>query len=247
LTNWFRRYIRNYAQKAQASRQLLKKDVKFIWSDACEQEFQNSKTALTTAPVLILPDFSKTFKIITDASTSGIGFEIAQQDDKGQEHPVAFGGRSLTASEKNYGITQLELLALIHCLHAYRSFFVNNEFTVVTDHLNLKHLNAMMLGQNARLTRWALFLHGFQFTVVYRRGKLNHVPDALSRIYERDDDKPAPNVDDLANGKDNADIWNKNDLPQQQSVSTQTDCIDRLTAAIINDIRPVAWRANRPA
>jgi hypothetical protein len=78
LTNWFRRYIRNYAQKTEALRQLLKKNVKFIWSDACEQEFQNLKTALTTAPVLILPDFSKSFKIITDASTSGIGFEIAQ-------------------------------------------------------------------------------------------------------------------------------------------------------------------------
>jgi hypothetical protein len=77
LTNWFRHYIRNYAQKTEALRQLLKKDVKFVWSDACEQEFQKLKTALTTAPVLILPDFSKPFKIITDASTSGIGFEIA--------------------------------------------------------------------------------------------------------------------------------------------------------------------------
>jgi hypothetical protein len=239
LTNWFRRYIRNYAQKTEALRQLLKKNVKFIWSDTCEQEFQNLKTALTTAPVLILPDFSKSFKIITDASTSGVGFEIAQLDDKGLEHPVAFGGRSLTSSEKHYSITELELLALIHCLHAYRSFFVNNTFTVVTDHFNLKHLKEMMLGQNARLTRWALFLQGFQFTVVYRKGRLNHVADALSRIYERDDDKPAPNDDDLANGNENTNIWNKNNLPQQQSVSTQTDCIDRLTAVIINDIRPV--------
>jgi hypothetical protein len=107
-----------------------------MWSDACEQEFQNLKTALTTAPVLILPDFSKSFKIITDASTSGIGFEIAQLDDNGQEHAVAFGGRSLTPSEKNYSITELELLSVIHCLHAYRSFFVNNTFTVQTDHLN---------------------------------------------------------------------------------------------------------------
>jgi hypothetical protein len=145
----------------------------------------------------------------------------------------------LTASEKIYGLTQLELLSLIHCLHAYRLLFVNNKFTVVTDHLNLKHLKSMLLGQNARLTRWALFLQGFQFTVVYRKGRLNHVADALSRIYERDDNKPTPNDDDLANGKEIADIWNKNDLPQQQSVSTQTDCIDRLTAAVIIDIQPV--------
>jgi hypothetical protein len=134
LTNWFRRYIRNCAQKTEALRRLLKKDVKFVWSDACEQEIKHLETALT-APALILPDFSKLFKTKTDASTSGIGFEIAQQDDKGREHPVAFG-RSLTASEPKYGITELELLSLIDCLHASTSFFVNNKFTVVTDHLN---------------------------------------------------------------------------------------------------------------
>jgi hypothetical protein len=40
LINWFRRYIQNYAQKTEALRQLLKKDVKFSWYNACEQEFQ---------------------------------------------------------------------------------------------------------------------------------------------------------------------------------------------------------------
>jgi hypothetical protein len=121
LTNYFRRYVRNYAQKTEALRQLLKKDVKFRWSDQCETEFQFLKNALISAPVLILPTFSRPFKIITDASTSGIGFEIAQKDDLGQEHPVAYGGRSLTPAEKRYGIMQLELLSLILCLKAYRT------------------------------------------------------------------------------------------------------------------------------
>jgi hypothetical protein len=157
LTNYFRRYVRNYAQKTEALRQLLKKDVKFRWSDQYEAEFQFLKNALISAPVLILPNFSRPFKIIKDASTSGIRFEIAQKDDLGQEHPVAYGSRSLTPAEKRYGIMQLELLSLIHCLKEYRTYFINSKSEVVTDHLSLNYLKTMRLGQNARLTRWALF------------------------------------------------------------------------------------------
>jgi hypothetical protein len=87
--------------------------------------------------VLILPDFSKPLKITTDASISSLGFEISQVDDKGQEHPVAFDKRSTHQHERNYGITVLELLSLIFCLKQYRTFFVNNTFEVVTDHLCL--------------------------------------------------------------------------------------------------------------
>jgi hypothetical protein len=61
----------------------------------------------------------------------------------------------------------------------------------------------------------------------------------LSRICEENDDKPTSNDDNLANGNVNADLWNKNDLPQQLSVSTQTNFIDRLAAAVINDMSSV--------
>jgi hypothetical protein len=91
-----------------------------------KKAFQFLKHALTNPPVLILPDFSKPFKITTDASISSLGFEISQVDDNGEEHPVAFGSRSTHQHERNYGITELELLSLHYCLKQYRTFFVNN-------------------------------------------------------------------------------------------------------------------------
>jgi hypothetical protein len=51
-----------------------------------------------------------------------------------------YGGRSLTPAEKRYGIMQMELLSLIHCLKEYRTYFINSKLEVVTDHLSLKYL-----------------------------------------------------------------------------------------------------------
>jgi hypothetical protein len=139
--------LRNYAKIIEPLRNLLEKDVKLYWSDECEKAFQLLKHALTNPSVLLLPDFSKSFKLTTDASISRLGFEISQVDHNGQEHPVAFGvSRATHQQERNFGITELELLSLICGVKQYRTFFVNNTFEVVTDHLCLKYLKKNATG-----------------------------------------------------------------------------------------------------
>jgi hypothetical protein len=54
-------------------------------------------------------------KITIDASISGLGFEISQIDSNGEEHPVAYGSRATHKHERNYSISELELLSLIFC------------------------------------------------------------------------------------------------------------------------------------
>jgi hypothetical protein len=238
LTGWYRRYIPNYAKITEPFRELLKKDVKFHRSDDCEKAFQFSKLALTNPPILILPDFSKSFKITIDASISGLGFEISQIDSNGEEHPVAYGSRSTHQHERNYGITELELLSLIYCLKSYRTFFVNNEFQVVTDHFSLHILKTMQLGHNPRLTRWALFLQDIRFIVSFRKGRHNYVADAVSHMYENNDERKTPN-NKSESASESAQLQDEAELPQRISVSTQTD----LAAAMIDS----ACLADAPA
>jgi O-acetyl-ADP-ribose deacetylase (regulator of RNase III)/transposase InsO family protein len=228
LTSWYRRFIRNYAKITEPFRELLKQDAKFRWSDDCEKAFQFLKQALTSPPILILPDFSKPMKISIDASISGLGYEISQMDSNGEEHPVAYGSRSTHKHERNYSISELELLSLIFCLKQNRTYFVNNHFHVVTDHASLTYINKMQLGHNPRLTRWALFLQEFRFTISFRHGRHNHVADSLSRMYEDNDERKTPN-NNLENATESAQLQDK--LPQQVSVSTQTD----LAAAMIDN------------
>ena len=84
LTGYYRRFIAGYAGIAAPLTELLKKDSS-AWSSAADSSFQNLKNAMTTAPVLRLPDFDNPFCIETDASDSGIGAVLLQDG-----HPVSY-------------------------------------------------------------------------------------------------------------------------------------------------------------
>ena len=70
------------------------------------------KGKVQSMPVLVFPDFNKPFLLETDASKEGLGAVVSQKQSDGCYHPVAFGSRSLTPSEKNYHSSKLEFLAL---------------------------------------------------------------------------------------------------------------------------------------
>jgi hypothetical protein len=153
-------------------------------------------------------------KISIDASLSGLGFEISQIDSNGEEHPVAYGSRATHKHERNFTITELELMTLIFCLKQYRTFFLNNHFHVVTDHASLHFLKTMQLGHNSCLTRWALFLQEFRFTLSFRHGRHNHVADLLSRMYEDNDERKTPS-NKSESASESAQLQDETELPQR--------------------------------
>src|SRR5208282_1902345 len=182
LCNYYRRFVKSFSQISAPMRSLLKQDVKFKWTRDCEEAFEALKTALITAPVLVLPDFRKPFILTCDASTSGVGYILSQKDEGGREHVICYGGRGLRPIETRWGITDLELLALVEGVKQYHTYLADKPFVVVPDHVSLSYLKTMRLSGNNRQTRWALFLQAYQFSVRYRKGTLNTFADALSRI-----------------------------------------------------------------
>ena len=91
LTGYYRRFIENYGIICRPLTHLLRKGVAFQWTLAAEEAFQALKTALTTAPVLALPDFSQPFVIEPDACQYGVGAVLMQQG-----HPIAYLSKALS-------------------------------------------------------------------------------------------------------------------------------------------------------
>ena len=92
LANYYRRFIKDFAKIASPLNQLLRKDHKFLWTDAFEQAFKALKEALVSAPILAFADFKETFHLYTDASNEGLGVTLGQIQN-GREVAIAYAGR----------------------------------------------------------------------------------------------------------------------------------------------------------
>jgi hypothetical protein len=136
LTGYYRKFIQQYGIIARPLTQLLKKD-SFKWNDEAEHAFIHLKTAMTTAPVLALPDFSKKFVIECDASGVGLG-AILMQD----KQPIAYFSQALHGRNLNLSTYEKEMLALVTAIQKWRPYLLGQQFVVRTDHHSLKYLGS---------------------------------------------------------------------------------------------------------
>jgi hypothetical protein len=95
---------------------------------------------LTTAPVMALPDLSKTFYLDSDWSRTGIGWTLNQEGVDGCLRPVLHGSRSLSKVEAKYGSTKGEFLALFESIHHCRPYLLGAPFIVRCDNMALSYL-----------------------------------------------------------------------------------------------------------
>ncbi|KAK1601944.1 hypothetical protein QYE76_027049 [Lolium multiflorum] len=150
-------------------------NVPFVWGKAQQKAFDELKKRLTEAPLLALPDFSKTFEIECDASGLGIG-GVLMQNGK----PVAYYSEKLDGARLNYPIYDKELYALIRVLEVWQHYLWPKEFVIHSDHESLKYLKSQH-NLNKRHAKWVEFIESFPYVIKYKKGKENVVADALSR------------------------------------------------------------------
>lgn len=150
------------------------------WTDSCELAFNTIIEKLTTAPVLGFADPKVPYVLHTDASTTGLGAALYQEQD-GHMRVIAYASRGLSRSESRYPAHKLEFLALKWAVvEKFCDYLYGNQFTVITDSNPLTYiLTSAKL--DATSYRWLAALSTFTFTLQYRPGKLNSDADGLSR------------------------------------------------------------------
>jgi hypothetical protein len=175
LAGYYRRFILDFSRIAKPITEMLKKEAKIVWGQKCEDAFHALRQHLTTAPVLAQPDSSKPFDVYCDASGTGLGC-VLMQDNR----VIAYASRALRPHEQNYPTRDLELAAMVHALKMWRHYLMGTHYNIFTDHKSLKYIFTQA-DLNMRQRRWLELIKDYDLEVHYRPGKANVVADALSQ------------------------------------------------------------------
>ena len=196
--NFYRRFIWNYSDITIPMTRLTHANIKWNWSDECQQSFETLKRAFTEAPILHhwVPD--RQITVETDASDYATAAILSITGDDGDLHPVAFRSRTLGPSELNYDTHDKECLAIFDAFTVWRHYLEGAvlPIDVVTDHKNLEYFATTKV-LTRRQVRWSEYLCRFNMVIRFRPGRLGGKPDALTRrwdVYPKEGDKRYGNL-----------------------------------------------------
>ncbi|KAG8499107.1 hypothetical protein CXB51_005522 [Gossypium anomalum] len=175
LAGYYRRFVKGFSMIATPMTKLPQKDVKFEWSEKLQQSFNQLKTLLTEAPVLVQPKSGKEFVIYSDTSLNGLGCVLMQEGKV-----VAYASKQLKPHEKNYPTHDLELAAIVFALKIWRHHLYGEKSHIFTNHKSLKYI-VTQKDLNLRQRRWLELLKDYELLIDYHLGKANVVVDALSK------------------------------------------------------------------
>jgi len=116
LTNYYRRFIKDFAQVARPINMLMRKDVKWQWGVEQQKAFDKLKRVFTTKPVLAVLDLDKEFRVEADVSNYATEGVLSMKCSDEMWRPVTFISKSLSGTERNYKIHDKEILAVVRCL-----------------------------------------------------------------------------------------------------------------------------------
>jgi hypothetical protein len=154
------------------------KNNSFTWNLAADQAFQALKAAMCTTLVLALPDFTKTFVLECDASSRGIGAVLMQEG-----RPLAFTNKQLAQCHLGQSIYEKEMLAIMHATDLWCPYLLGQRFQIKIDHQSLEYFLEQR-PSSPEQQKWVTKLFGYDYEIIYKKGKENAVVVALSRKYE---------------------------------------------------------------
>jgi hypothetical protein len=126
LASFYRKFIRNFSGICAPIIDTVKKRHKsFKWTEEAKKSFKILKDKITEQPILVLPDFGRTFKVRCDASGVTIGAVLSQD-----KRHVAYFSEKLKDTKKKYTTYGKELYAVIQALKKWRHYLIPKEFVL---------------------------------------------------------------------------------------------------------------------
>ena len=182
VAGYYRKFCDNFFVTAEQLTNLLSKRTNFFWTNDCQRAFYILKAILKNEPVLLAPNFAKEFKLAVNASDTGAGSVLMQEDGIGVDHPVSYFSKKFNKHQKNYSTIEKECLSLILALQHFDVYLTSSSSPTVvfSDHNPLIFIHKMK-NKNQRLFRWSLLLQEYNLDIRHIKGKDNIISDSLSR------------------------------------------------------------------
>ncbi|XP_070387200.1 uncharacterized protein [Dermacentor albipictus] len=218
FVTYYHSFLGNLATVLEPLHELLRKNTRWQWGARQDNAFRATKRLLEEAKFLAHYDPSKPLILETDASSCGVGAVLYHRVN-GQDRPIGFRSRTLSAAERNYSQIEREALAVVFGVTKFREYLLGNHFTLVTDHKPLlslfspdKPVPAMAA---ARIQRWSLLLSAYNYKIQFKPGKTLIPADTLSRLPVRQEHNNTKAAEDDARACNSGqplskDVWFKN-------------------------------------
>jgi hypothetical protein len=156
--NFVRRFVPDYASIVKPINSLLKKDQRFEWTSDTHEAFSNIKKEITTAPVLISPDFQRDFIIYSFATEIVVASVLTQRNAKGEELPISFMRKTLHDYELRYSELEKQALSLVKAVAHFQTYILNSHVIAYVPSSPVK----MLLNQQLREGKWENWLAKIQ-------------------------------------------------------------------------------------
>jgi hypothetical protein len=173
LTGDYRKFVQHYGLITKPLTQLLTKKG-FVWTEQATAAFLKLKAAMTSTPVLALPDFSVPFTIETDTYDTSIGAVLMQRG-----HPIAYMSKALGMQNNKLSVYEKEFLAVIMAIDKWRQYLQRGHFTILTDHQSVCNLSDQHLTLDLQQKAMSKLVD-LQFTIQFKKGIDNGAADSLS-------------------------------------------------------------------
>ena len=174
LMNYFGRLIPRFSDKIAPINALRNQKTTFVWTKQCTTAFESLKREISRAPVVQPYSLEKEATLTTDASQEAVAAVLTQEG-----HPVIYVSRRLSNAESKYSNVEREALAIVWSITRLKHLLLGRKFTINTDHKPLEYLygenNAIPSATSARISRWALMLMQYDYTISYVKGKKYHM------------------------------------------------------------------------
>lgn len=175
LAGSYRKFIKDFGLICKPLFTALKK-TGFTWQDEQQQAFATIKDKLAHAPVLAMPNFTQPFILEADASGTGLGAVLMQNN-----RPLAYFSKAIGPKAAGLSTYDKEALAILEALKKWKHYFLGTSLIIRTDQASLKYINEQRLTEGIQ-HKLLIKLLSYDYKIEYKKGKENKAADALSRI-----------------------------------------------------------------